>query len=174
MVIFWNTNYYYYYYHYYYYYTPCEFFTWSFADGFSLQLVLKHVFSGFHAALEYVGQPEECCNLLGLEFSSDFELFQPPFQAFREGSIRVSYNWNHVICRFYKFFILWQGLRIISLFTFFNFHSLVNWIAKIRQVYIFFWLSEDLVFRTGMDDSFCILKFLRILNAPFFRTGSGL
>ena len=73
--------------------TLCMFFTPVLANGLSLESEWKEVSSSLPDSSQHSGQSQQCCNLHGFELTSDFQLFQSPFQDFGDYSKCSYYNW---------------------------------------------------------------------------------
>ena len=58
------------------------------------------VSSGLLDSSQYSGWCQQCCSLYGLGSSSNFQLFQSPFQSFRDFLKCTNYNGIAVICLF--------------------------------------------------------------------------
>ena len=68
----------------YYYFTPCKFFTPALTSGISPGPDGQPISSSLQDSSQYSGGCQQCCSLNGLESSSDFLLFQFPFQSFAD------------------------------------------------------------------------------------------
>ena len=78
--------------------------------------IIFWVSSGIQDSPEYSGR---LCDLNGLISSSDFQLFQSPFQSFGDRSNSTHYNWYHHHSQILELFlVLWQGLSICLSFRF--------------------------------------------------------
>ena len=77
------------------YFTLCKFFIPALADGLSLESEWQQVSSGLQDSSEHFSPSQQCCSLNILDSSSDFSLFQSPFQSFRDCSKHTNYNCYH-------------------------------------------------------------------------------
>ena len=77
----WSTYHYYITPYEFYYITPCEFFTPALADGLPVEFEWWQVSSGLQDSSQYSSRPHQCCSLDGIDSSSDFQLFELPYQA---------------------------------------------------------------------------------------------
>ena len=102
------------------YFVLCEFFTSVLADGLSLEFEWQQVSSGLQDSSQYSGWSQQCCSLVKLDSSLDFQYFQSPFQAFGDCSKCTNYNWYHYHPPVPQLFlVLWPGPSICL-----SFHSL--------------------------------------------------
>ena len=88
------------------------------------------VSSGLQDSSQYSGQSQQCCSLNCLDSSSDFQLFQFPFQSFGDSSKHTKYNWYHHHPPVPQFLlVLRQGLSICLSFHFllFSLCGLLEW-----------------------------------------------
>ena len=85
----------YWYYFNYYYLASCEYFTSQLADGLSLESKWQEVSPCLLDSSQYSKQSEQCCSLVGLDSSSDFQHFQSLFEDLRDRTNRASYDWYH-------------------------------------------------------------------------------
>ena len=91
----------------------------------------------------------------GLDSSSDFQLFLPPYQAFEDRSKRASYNWYHRYSQVPQFFSSLARSKYFSLFAFI--FSLCGRLGRQnpRCNFSFFLLSSiGLIFWLGLEDQF--------------------
>ena len=89
----------------YYYKILCKFFTESSADGLSLEREWQQVSWRLQNSFQYSGRSLQWYSLDGFDLSSDF--FRPPFDAFRDRSKRINYNWYIIII----ILLLWEIFR---------------------------------------------------------------
>ena len=96
---------------YYYYYTPCEFFPPALVDDLSLE-------SGWlRDSFQNSVWSQQCHTLDHLDLSSDFQLFQPYFMAFRTvHSVPITLSIT-IALMFYNFFSLLSRSKHSSLFS---------------------------------------------------------
>ena len=98
------------------YYIASEFFTLSSVDGFTLKSEWHQVPSGLQDSSKYSARLQQCYSLDGLGSSSDFQLFQPPYKAFRNRSKCTIYNNYHRPQHVSHFLVLKQGPSIFLSF----------------------------------------------------------
>ena len=70
------------------------------ANGLSLESEWQLVSLGLQDSSQYSGWFEQCCSLDVLDLPSNFQLFQPAYQAFGDRSEHAIYNWYHCLPHF--------------------------------------------------------------------------
>ena len=95
----------------------CCFIATASTDGLPFESESQQVSSGLHDFSQYTGRHQHCCNLDGIGFSFDFQLFSPlpslleEFQSHQLQFIPLS-----PLC-FIFFLVLWQGLSTCLSFS---------------------------------------------------------
>ena len=159
-----------------YYYTSHKFFALTLAGGLSRESDWQQV-SGLQDSSHYSGYSQQCCNLDGLDSSSDFQFFRLSFLALGNSSKCTIYNWYHRHLHVPKLFSSLAKSKYLSIFlSYFLFTRYSVGITKstIRQILFlfFFLLSPGLVFLSRWSVS--ISKSQRIIRVSFSRSDSRL
>ena len=108
-------------------------FTSALADSFSLDSELQQVSPGLQDSSRYSGLSQQYCSLNGLSSSSDFQLFQSPYQTFEDRSNRTNYKFYHYHPHVPQLSLFSSKVEVFtSLFAFFDFHFVVRRNGKIH------------------------------------------
>ena len=143
---------------------------WSLSDSKSSQV--SKVF-------QYSSRSQQCCSLDGADPSSDFQLFQSPFQVFEDCSKRANYNWYpppifHNLLRslarskyLYLFslslnFTQWSARRAE-----FSRRQVVLFFSHISLGQVFWPRSSDLFESQNPSESYASYSLGRILVCPY-------
>ena len=94
-----------------------EFFKPAFADGLSWESEWQQVSSNLQDSSQYSGWSQQYCILDELNLSSNFQLFQLPFQMHQLQLVSSSPSYSTA------FFSSLARSKHLSLFAFFDFHS---------------------------------------------------
>ena len=163
----------------YYYFIFCKFSTPASADGLSLESELQQVSSAFQDSSQY---SDQCYDVNGLDFFSDFQLFQSPFQAIGDCSKHTIIFGITVIFMFHRFLSSLARSNYLPLFLL----SLIFTLGSARSAkstrwqflffisFFFFSIINRSGLLVGIRWSVCISKSLKILCISFSRTDFGL
>ena len=101
------------------------------AEGLSLETERQQVSLGL-LDFYYSGWSQRCSTLGGLESSSNFQLFKPPFYAFRDCSKCANYKWYHCHPHVLHLSLFSSKVLVfVSFFAFFDLPSVVSWDGKV-------------------------------------------
>ena len=166
-----------------------EFFRAAYIGLLSLESKWQQVSSGLHDSSQYSDRSQQCCNLNGLNSSSDFQFLQSPLETVTSAptttGITVTIMFHSlfvcccfflveglflfVCCFFFRSLVKSTYLMIFSLSFIFTLSSAGTANSSRRQVLFLFcccccccWFARGLVFWTGLGDVVCISKPSRI------------